>query len=285
MPDLEKQISEWRRGLAQAVEHHEGLLDELEGHMREEIDRLVRSGTPAAEAFQIAAATFGSPSALAGEFQKLTVASRQGWWPVKIAVGLLALAILCVGGLVLSEVSDERLTMLLASHVLSVTLGYGMTFANGGLGLCYLAVRLFRDLPLAQRYTLRRSVVNLATFAAALTGTGILLGMVWAKGNLGRYWAWDPKETGALLVLSCAIVTTSFRWLPRISTRSLMSVALIGNLATAWAWFGVHILATWSSGYDGRSTHLALGLGFCAVHLVFLAGAFLPANCLQLRKA
>lgn len=40
---------------------------------------------------------------------------------------------------------------------------------------------------------------KLVAFAFPLLGLGILLGAVWANEAWGRYWGWDPKETGALV--------------------------------------------------------------------------------------
>ena len=34
-----------------------------------------------------------------------------------------------------------------------------------------------------------------------LLGIGIFLGAMWANVSWGRYWAWDPKETWALVTM------------------------------------------------------------------------------------
>ncbi len=281
MPDLENLITQWRGAMAKAVEHDDGLLDELESHLREEIDRLIRSGASTTEAFQTAVARFGSPSALGGEFDKLAAASAPTWLPVKIAIGIDVLAAVLLCGFFLCRLGTRRIDLVLATHTISITLGYLTVFLVGGLGLCYTGVRLFHDLPPSQRYALRRSLVTLAAIATLLDAAGIILGMLWAKEHWGRYWAWDPKETGGLMVLLCATMTAGCRWLPRISTRSLTLLAIIGNLATAWAWFGVNLFGVGLHRY-GHPTDLVWTLGFCAVHGVFLLAAFLPPNRLRI---
>ena len=44
MPDLEKQISAWRAQMMSAGVKSSDVLNELEGHLREEIDEQVRNG-------------------------------------------------------------------------------------------------------------------------------------------------------------------------------------------------------------------------------------------------
>ena len=92
------------------------------------------------------------------------------------------------------------------------------------------------------------------------------------------------RETGALWVLLCATLMAGCRWLPRISATRLMSLAIIGNLAAAWAWFGVRLFGVGLPSY-GHTNNKIWALGFCAAQLVCLLTAFLPAICCRLGKA
>src|SRR5690242_5281662 len=85
MPNFEEQIAKWRRSMVEASVYRTDLLDELEEHLREEIERLLRSGTPENGVFEKAVSNLGGPSALASEFEKLSAGSAANWLPVKIA--------------------------------------------------------------------------------------------------------------------------------------------------------------------------------------------------------
>ena len=59
MPDLEPSITAWRKTLMAAPNVGRETLDELENHLRETVEQLVRSGVPETEAFQRAVAQLG----------------------------------------------------------------------------------------------------------------------------------------------------------------------------------------------------------------------------------
>ena len=70
MFNLEKSISEWRRQMQAAGIKTSVPLEELEIHLREDIDRLVQSGLSQETAFNISARHLGQPQALKIEFRK-----------------------------------------------------------------------------------------------------------------------------------------------------------------------------------------------------------------------
>ncbi|MBR1574272.1 MAG: cytochrome c biogenesis protein CcsA [Bacteroidales bacterium] len=83
---------------------------------------------------------------------------------------------------------------LLSLHVLSMMLSYtlfGIVALNGIMGVCVpRGAAILRDVSLLLLYP----GVFLLTF-------GTFLGAVWANISWGSYWAWDPKETWALVTL------------------------------------------------------------------------------------
>ncbi len=72
MFDLEKGIADWRRGMAAAGVKSKEVLNELESHVRDEIERQVQAGLTAQEAFENAVETIGSADALKNEFAKVS---------------------------------------------------------------------------------------------------------------------------------------------------------------------------------------------------------------------
>ena len=71
MFDLNKAISSWRMGLSERQTCEKSDIDELETHLREEIDSLTASKLSQQEAFLVAAHRLGDPDSLAAEFAKV----------------------------------------------------------------------------------------------------------------------------------------------------------------------------------------------------------------------
>jgi len=89
---------------------------------------------------------------------------------------------------------------------------------------------------------LAKMVYGIICFATLFNFIGTVLGGIWADQSWGRFWGWDPKENGALLiVLWCAIILHA-RLDGMINERGLMNMAIFGNIVTAFSWFGVNML-------------------------------------------
>ena len=87
-----------------------------------------------------------------------------------------------------------------------------------------------------------RMVYGIVCFATLFSFVGTVLGGIWGDQSWGRFWGWDPKENGALLiVLWCALILHA-RWGGMIRQRGLMAMAIFGNAVTSFSWFGVNML-------------------------------------------
>jgi len=71
MPDLEKQIAEWRRQMLAVGIKSPVPLEELENHLREEVARQMKAGLNEQKAFEMAAGRMGQPEILKREFKKV----------------------------------------------------------------------------------------------------------------------------------------------------------------------------------------------------------------------
>ena len=71
MFDLEKSIAEWRQQMLAAGIKTPVPLEELESHLREEIERQMKSGTNAQLAFEAAVQQIGKANMLKDEFEKV----------------------------------------------------------------------------------------------------------------------------------------------------------------------------------------------------------------------
>jgi len=283
MHNLEKSIAEWRKTSSTASHVGEEALDELESHLRETVDELVRSGLTEAEAFERAVKQLGGTPAIASEFQKL---EQTAWWPVKVVIGLGAAAALTFAILsIVAFIFDTRPSrFLLATHVFTVGLGYTTTFLIGALGICFVGQRCFSDLSPARLRSVTRVTFILGCMAAALTAVGVILAMIWAKTEWGRYWAWDIKETGAFCVVTwqlCFLIAHRFT---RTAARRILVMSILGNIVVGLGWFGANLFSSGLHNYQTWSYSLLLLVTVIFNFAFFLIG-LAPAGWLPLRKA
>ena len=131
----------------------------------------------------------------------------------------------------------------LATHVVAITTGYSAMFLAGMLAIIYVVRGVFtRSLTKQTADSLARMTYGVVCFATLFSFVGTVLGGIWADQSWGRFWGWDPKENGAvLIVLWCAIILHA-RWGGFIRQRGLMIMAIFGNVVTSFSWFGVNML-------------------------------------------
>ena len=250
MPDIERRLADWRRALTETAGCTDEVLDELESHMRDEVQRLVQAGEPEERAFDLALSRLGPPQALGAEFAKLARDGAATWLPVRLANGVLLALAAALVGYCAGRLQDGRFDLLLASHIVAVTLGYCTTLLVGGLAFCYVATRSFHPPRPAQIGALTRAVFVMTWLALAATTLGVFLGGVWAKDNLGRFWGWDLKETGGAIVLAWDAIMILFCWRRPAATHVAMLLAFAGNVVVAAAWFGPGLLAVGLHSYS-----------------------------------
>jgi len=133
----------------------------------------------------------------------------------------------------------------LATHVVCITIGYAATFLAGFLGIVYVVRGVFTpSFPSETAKSLARSAYGVVCFATLFSFVGTVLGGIWADQSWGRFWGWDPKENGALLIVVWNAIILHCRWGGFVQDRGLMNLAIFGNVITAWSWFGVNMLGS-----------------------------------------
>ena len=130
----------------------------------------------------------------------------------------------------------------LATHVVVITLGYSATFLAGTIAIVYLVRRAFGNVPKSTATSLRGMVYGVICFATLASFVGTVLGGIWADQSWGRFWGWDPKENGALLIVIWNAIILHARWGGMIRERGMMVMAIFGNIVTSWSWFGTNML-------------------------------------------
>ncbi|MBM4071021.1 MAG: hypothetical protein FJ271_19040 [Planctomycetes bacterium] len=131
----------------------------------------------------------------------------------------------------------------LATHVTCITMGYTATFVAGILGILFVLQGMFtRSLTRDGAASLGKMIYGVNCFAILFSFTGTVLGGIWADQSWGRFWGWDPKENGALIIVLWNAIVLHARWAGMIKQRGLAVLSIGGNIVTAWSWFGVNML-------------------------------------------
>jgi ABC-type transport system involved in cytochrome c biogenesis permease subunit len=143
---------------------------------------------------------------------------------------------------VLQAVLDTQ--FWLATHVVCITLGYSTTFLAGALGLYYvLAGLVTKNVTPQTSKDLSRMMYGTVCFGIFFSFVGTVLGGLWADDSWGRFWGWDPKENGALLIVLWNAILLHAHWDKMVGPRGLAVLAVGGNIITSWSWFGVNELS------------------------------------------
>jgi len=133
----------------------------------------------------------------------------------------------------------------LSTHVTIVTLGYSAMFIAGMLATFHLVGRLVSRSYAANGATqaaIDRASYGVLAFAVTFSFIGTMLGGIWADQSWGRFWGWDPKENGALLIVLWCALALHARWGRLVDREGLMQLLVFGNIVTAWSWFGTNLL-------------------------------------------
>ncbi|MBP6344098.1 MAG: cytochrome c biogenesis protein CcsA, partial [Candidatus Omnitrophica bacterium] len=164
----------------------------------------------------------------------------------------LGLVTASVGGFILLMIAakysaeGDTLKMLIAvlnsnfwlsTHVISITAGYGSTCAAGILGHVYLLQAIFKKKDTKLLESTYYTLAGMLGLALTLTFLGTNLGGIWADQSWGRFWGWDPKENGALMIVLWTAMLFHMRIAHWIGPVGLAVGAVLGTIVVVWAWF------------------------------------------------
>ncbi|REJ65096.1 MAG: cytochrome C biogenesis protein [Planctomycetota bacterium] len=166
----------------------------------------------------------------------------------------------------------------LATHVTIVTWGYGATFVAGALGIFFILLGVFTplmDKEIAKALT--RMIYGVVCGATMLSFIGTVLGGIWADQSWGRFWGWDPKENGALIIVLWNALILHARWGGMVRQRGMAVLAVFGNVVTTWSWFGTNMLGVGLHSYGFMDSAFFWMMLFMTSQLLIMAvGAFWP---------
>ncbi len=165
----------------------------------------------------------------------------------------------------------------LATHVTIITFGYSAMFFAGALALIFTLLGLFsKTFDQAAAKSVVSMVYGISCFATLFSLVGTILGGIWADQSWGRFWGWDPKENGALMIVIMGAILLHARWGGLVKERGLMALALCGNIVTAWSWFGTNLLGVGLHAYGFTSSGFWWTIGFALSQVLFICLVNLP---------
>jgi hypothetical protein len=82
---------------------------------------------------------------------------------------------------------------------------------------------------------------------------GTILGGIWANDSWGRFWGWDPKENGALLIVLSQLGILHGRMGGYLKEHGVCAAAALGGTVVAFSWFGVNLLGVGLHSYGFTS--------------------------------
>ena len=167
----------------------------------------------------------------------------------------------------------------LSTHVLMITLGYSATFLAGLLGIVsILGGVCTRTLGKDGLRALERATYGVVCFALLLSFIGTVLGGIWGDQSWGRFWGWDPKENGAMMIVIWNAIILHARWGGWARIRGMAILAVLGNIITAWSWFGVNQLGIGLHSYGFTDAATKALLIFVGSQVFVVAVGLLPSS-------
>jgi ABC-type transport system involved in cytochrome c biogenesis permease subunit len=143
----------------------------------------------------------------------------------------------------------------LATHVTAITIGYAAGMLAALLASGYLLAKLLRVRRADRAFyaSLSRMVYGVLCFGLLFSLVGTLLGGIWANESWGRFWGWDPKENGALLIVISQLVILHARRGGYLREHGVCMAAAFAGTIVAFSWWGVNLLGVGLHSYGFTS--------------------------------
>ena len=158
----------------------------------------------------------------------------------------------------------------LATHVTTITVGYAGACVAGVVGHVYILQLIFRSGDKALLQSTYRVLLGTLGFGLTFAFLGTNLGGIWADQSWGRFWGWDPKENGALMIILWTALLFHAKIGKMIGPLGLAVGSILGIIVVMWAWFGVNLLSVGLHSYgftSGLATNLLI---YVVAQLLFL---------------
>jgi ABC-type transport system involved in cytochrome c biogenesis permease subunit len=119
---------------------------------------------------------------------------------------------------------------------------------------------------------LYRITYAVVCFGLFFSFVGTVLGGLWGDDSWGRFWGWDPKENGALMIVLWNALLLHARWDKLVGPLGFANLAIFGNIVTAWSMFGTNQLGIGLHAYGAFEGRILMYLGVWGAAQLFFIG-------------
>ncbi|TNJ46391.1 cytochrome c biogenesis protein CcsA [Tamlana fucoidanivorans] len=117
-------------------------------------------------------------------------------------------------------------------HVATIVSSYAPLALSAVLGFMALLLMIFKTKKTKKEIDIRIKELTYIneismTIGLFVLSVGTFLGGIWANESWGRYWAWDPKETWALISIIVYAVVLHLRLIPSLKSKYVLNVASV----------------------------------------------------------
>ncbi len=160
----------------------------------------------------------------------------------------------------------------LSTHVITITLGYAAGLFTAVLSAAYIIMRGLnldgdnKDL----RRSLTKAVYGCVCFTVFLSLVGTVLGGIWANYSWGRFWGWDPKENGALMIVLWTLAVLHARLGGIVREWGLHLCSLFTAIIVGFSWWHVNFLGVGLHNYGFTADKKFMIFIFYGIVLLFM---------------
>ncbi|MCB9877081.1 MAG: cytochrome c biogenesis protein CcsA [Planctomycetes bacterium] len=154
----------------------------------------------------------------------------------------------------------------LATHVTTINMGYAAGLAASSFAVAWVVNRVLRlsDVNGKEAKAMLRITYGITCFGLAFAVVGTILGGVWANDSWGRFWGWDPKENGALLICLSQIALLHARMSGWVRDAGFALWSVVTGMVVTFSWFHVNLLGVGLHSYGFSSgLRTAVWMTYC----------------------
>ncbi|MGA0845074.1 MAG: cytochrome c biogenesis protein [Luteolibacter sp.] len=167
----------------------------------------------------------------------------------------------------------------LTTHVITITLGYSAGLLAAFLSTAYILLRALHldagDRDLRRSFTRASYGMICVTLFLSLVGT--VLGGIWANYSWGRFWGWDPKENGALMIVIWTLAILHARLGGYIREWGLHLASVFTAVIVTFSWWHVNFLGVGLHNYGFTAGKNTIWIFYGAMGTILAIGFFAMA--------
>lgn len=160
----------------------------------------------------------------------------------------------------------------LSAHVITISIGYGCVLVTSAMAHLFLHQKAFKNSFSGQQ--LKKQIHYCSLFSLFFVIIGTMLGGIWADQSWGRFWGWDPKENGALLICLWLLWAVHGKIAGVLKENSYMTLIALSSVIVILAWFGVNLLNVGLHSY-GFTENIAFNILAFVTSEIIIAGFLL----------